>query len=280
MGGETWAALSDRLDSMIGPLGEAAMAALAPLAGERVVDIGCGCGQTTLAPGQMRVAAPGGSALGVDISAQMLATWPTRIAAARRRPGQLSAAFLRGRRPGPRRFELGERGRGVLALWGDVLRGSRRSAFANIRRAPCSPGGRLAFLCWRAMTENPMMTIAFTAALPHLPQAPPPPRSPGAGPVRLRRLRGPGARDPGRRRLRSDILAIAAHDQPITSGGLAETVDTALRVGPLGTIVRENPSLEGVVVGAVRDAFATYATARAEPVYLNAATWIVTARKG
>ena len=45
--GETWSALQDKLDSMLGPLGEAAIAALAPQLGERVLDIGCGCGQTT-----------------------------------------------------------------------------------------------------------------------------------------------------------------------------------------------------------------------------------------
>ena len=53
------------------PIGEAAIARAAVVPGERVVDIGCGCGATSL-----ELAAkvgPSGAVLGIDISAPMLA---------------------------------------------------------------------------------------------------------------------------------------------------------------------------------------------------------------
>src|SRR5438045_2048683 len=68
--GSVWARYQAQLDRQIEPLGQAASTALAPRPGERILDIGCGCGATTLALAQ-RVA-PGGAVIGVDISEPML----------------------------------------------------------------------------------------------------------------------------------------------------------------------------------------------------------------
>ena len=46
--GETWARYQEQLDRQIAPLGREALRTLAPAMGETVIDIGCGCGQTTL----------------------------------------------------------------------------------------------------------------------------------------------------------------------------------------------------------------------------------------
>src|ERR1700761_3288561 len=67
----TWTALQDRLDAMFMPLTARAIDAAAPVAGEHVLDVGCGCGATVLQLAQ-RVG-PGGSVLGVDVSAPMAA---------------------------------------------------------------------------------------------------------------------------------------------------------------------------------------------------------------
>ena len=47
--GETWAKLQEPLDRQIEPLGLAAIDVLQPVPGEHIIDIGCGCGQTSLA---------------------------------------------------------------------------------------------------------------------------------------------------------------------------------------------------------------------------------------
>ena len=47
--GETWAQLQEPLDRQIEPLGLAAIDVLDPAKGEHIIDIGCGCGQTSLA---------------------------------------------------------------------------------------------------------------------------------------------------------------------------------------------------------------------------------------
>jgi hypothetical protein len=68
--GETWAQFQEPLDRQIEPLGLAAIDALKPREGEHIIDIGCGCGQTSLALAA-RVG-PTGSVVGVDISKPML----------------------------------------------------------------------------------------------------------------------------------------------------------------------------------------------------------------
>src|SRR2546427_13241586 len=68
--GPKWVAFQKIIDAQIAPLGERAMdrAGIAP--GERVIDVGCGCGDTTIA--LARRVGPAGLVLGVDISAPML----------------------------------------------------------------------------------------------------------------------------------------------------------------------------------------------------------------
>eukprot|EP01035_Chromulina_nebulosa_P048058 gene48058-65190_t len=69
--GETWVAMQDRLDRQLAPLGRAAMDALDIAADERLIDVGCGCGATSLE--LATEVGDDGSVLGVDISAPMLA---------------------------------------------------------------------------------------------------------------------------------------------------------------------------------------------------------------
>ena len=64
--GDTWLANLDRFESMLAPVGAALLQHAAFRSGERVVDIGCGGGGTTIAIA--RAVAPAGEALGIDIS--------------------------------------------------------------------------------------------------------------------------------------------------------------------------------------------------------------------
>src|SRR5262245_18036823 len=76
--GEAWVRLQERTDAQIDPLGRAAIARLGIAAGERVLDVGCGCGQTLLELAEL--VGPAGRVLGVDISEPMLARARERAA--------------------------------------------------------------------------------------------------------------------------------------------------------------------------------------------------------
>ena len=263
--GNTWATMSDRLDKMIGPVGKAAMAALAPGQGEKIIDIGCGCGQTTLE--LARRVGTGGQIVGVDISTPMLEVARTRAA----QGGLEQVQFLEADAQ-VFAFEAGAAD-AVFSRFGVMFFADPVAAFTNIRAA-LAPHGRLAFCCWRAMSDNPIMTLPMAAALPLLPEAPPPPDPLAPGPFAFAdrdRLAGilsaAGFHD----------IRITPYDQGLTSGDLEETIDTSMRIGPLGRLLNERPDLRESVVDAVRKALVPYQTDTG--VYLDSATWIVTARK-
>jgi len=261
--GPTWVELQDQLDSLIGPMGQAAIAALGPTPGEAILDIGCGCGRTSL---QLAAAVGGsGTIVGADISATMLAV-------ARARPVPPTSA-----RPDFREVDAqtGDLGRGafdaVFSRFGVMFFADPVAAFTNIRGA-MKGHGRLAFVCWRPLADNLWMRVPLEAAMPLLPPLPPPdPTAPGpyalADPVRVRAiLDTAGFR----------AVTIDAFDADLGGGDLDASVALTFRVGPLATALRDNPHYKDRVQDAVRGAFAPYVTPTG--VMTPGAVWIVTAR--
>ena len=66
VGGKQWLARHDGMEPQLAPLGLAAVEAAAPQPGERVIDIGCGTGTTSLRIADL--VGDGGAVLGVDVS--------------------------------------------------------------------------------------------------------------------------------------------------------------------------------------------------------------------
>ena len=261
--GETWAQFQEPLDRQIEPLGLAGIDVLQPVPGERIIDIGCGCGQTSLTLAA-RVA-PSGSVVGIDLSRPMLEV-------ARRRPRPAANLHVDFRQLDA---QNGDIGRGVFdaafSRFGVMFFSDPVAAFRNIR-ASLKPGGRLVFVCWRPLAENPWMLSPLQAALPFIPPvAPPDPTAPG-----------PFAfADAGRvRSILSDAGFVAVRINPfdarIGSGDLEQSLKLALRVGPLGRALREHPELSGKVTGAVRDVLSRHLTP--DGVLMPAAVWIVRAQ--
>lgn len=253
--GETWVAMQERLDRQLFPLGRVAMDALAVRPGERVVDIGCGSGQTTI-----ELAARVGSAgrvVGVDISEPLLAL-------ARRRAPDLAFVAADAQR---HRFEPAD---AAFSRFGVMFFTDPVAAFTNLASAV----RRLAFVCWRRAEENPMMTVPIAAAVAAGLPAPesPPPDAPGpfafADRDRVAQILAAAG---------FDEIEIVAHDEPIGGSDLDASVDLAFHVGPLARQLREHPALRASVTDAVRAAIASYVTDGL--VAMPSATWIVTARR-
>jgi SAM-dependent methyltransferase len=260
--GETWAKFQEALDRQIQTLGLAAMDTLRPEKGEHIIDIGCGCGQTSLDLGS-RVGAAG-SVVGVDISKPML-----EVARHRPRPApNLRVTFelldAQSDDLGHGRFDAAFSRFGVMFFSDPV------AAFTNIRES-LKRSGRLVFVCWRPLNQNPWMREPLEAALPLLPPiAPFDPMAPG-----------PFAfADAGRVQ---SILAeagfgsvkVSPFDAAIGGANLEQTLQLALNVGPLGAALRENPERAETVADAVRDLLSKYATPNG--VLMPAAVWIVSA---
>jgi SAM-dependent methyltransferase len=260
--GRTWASLQDQIDRQIRPIGLAAMDRLAPAPGETLLDVGCGCGDTSLELAR-RVGAEG-EVLGLDISAPMLDV-------ARRRAKEDGARGLEFREADAQTAALPGGRDAVFSRFGVMFFADPVAAFRNLRRA-LRPGGRLVFVCWRPLAENLWMRLPAETAAGLVPPAPPPePGAPGpfafADPDRVRRILAEAG---------FAGIEITPHDEAIGGLDLEGTVEMSFRVGPLGAILRERPDLASVLRDRVREAVSPWL--RDEAVYMPSATWMVGAR--
>ncbi len=245
--GPSWVAAQAVLDAQLKDLGLAAITALAPKVGETLIDIGCGCGDTTMELAQ-RVG-PAGAVVGVDISKPMLELARARASGA----GFRQIAFLQADAQ-THAFAPVD---GAYSRFGVMFFEDPPAAFANVRKA-FRPGGRLAFVCWRAMAENAWMfhRPAGGGAADLFPATTPPtPGAPGpfafADPKRVRGiLEAAGFGD----------IAIEPHDQEIGWPDVDTALQIVVSVGALAAALRENPAAERsrVAVRSVRgDPFRT-----------------------
>jgi SAM-dependent methyltransferase len=267
--GPLWVTYQERLDRQIGPHGEAALARLAPAPGERVLDLGCGCGDTSLA--LARTVGASGRVLGLDLSGPMLGRARERAAAAGLANVAFRAADVQTAPLEPGAFDA------AFSRFGVMFFADPPAAFANVRQA-LRPGGRIVFACWRPVAENPWIRVPMAAAA-SLVALPPPPPEGAPGPFAFG--------DAGRVRRILDAAGFAGVeiepvDVPMLPGGgdLEEAADTFLEVGPLASALREantGEALRARVHGAVREAFASHV--RNGRVELGSAIWLVRARR-
>lgn len=264
---QRWVEAQAALDAQLDQLGQLAMDAGSLSSGDRVVDIGCGCGATTLEIAR-RVGSKG-SVTGVDVSAPMLAQARRAAAAA----GASNVSFINADAQ-THAFATGATD-ALFSRFGIMFFADPGAAFVNLRRA-LTPKGRLAFVCWRAFPENPWMAVPMMAALQHVTlPPPPPPDAPGpfafADADRVRALlTGAGFAD----------VRFEAVDRTLTIGGsgdLDEVVSFLLMLGPTARALREaDPSVLPAVRVAVRAALEPYHGP--DGVRMAGAVWVVTAR--
>jgi SAM-dependent methyltransferase len=261
-GGATWVKFQEALDRQVEPLGLAAMDKLNPQNGEHILDIGCGCGQTSVTLAG-RVGATG-EVVGVDISQPMLEV-------AQRRPLPSPDLHVSFKRADAQSDDLGrDRFDAVFSRFGVMFFSDPVAAFVNIRKA-LKPTARLAFVCWRPLKLNPWMHAPLDAALPLLPPLEPSdPTAPGPFAFAdASRVEGILA-DAG-----FGSIKMTPFDTKIGGGSLEHTLELALTLGPLGARLRENPNLADAVKAPVKDALAKYVTPNG--VLMPAAVWIVSA---
>jgi SAM-dependent methyltransferase len=227
--GPTWVALQEQLDAQIEPHGLAAIERAAPIAGEAVLDIGCGCGQPSLE--LARRVGPGGRVRGLDLSGPMLAR-------ARERASEAGLDHLSFSQGDAQTHSFDAAATDLLfSRFGVMFFEDPLAAFHNFLRA-LRPGGRLAFLCWKGIEENAWMRIPMLALAPlvELP-APLPPGSPGpmafADTARVCGL----LEEAG-----FELVRANAHDSEIVLAGGGDpeaAADFMLRIGPAARAARE-----------------------------------------
>jgi SAM-dependent methyltransferase len=267
--GPAWVAETERIGAQIRPFGLPALARVEVAAGHRVLDVGCGAGETTLALGES--VGPHGSAHGVDVSRPLLDLAQER--ASRAGVGNVT-------------FELADAQTAALpegafdrlfSRFGVMFFQDPLAAFGNLRRA-LKRDARMAFVCWRSMDDNPWLKVPMAAAAKHVDVPRPEPHAPG--PMAFadaQRTRGILERAGFRE------VAFESVDAPMNVGGglddLDDTVAFLTRIGPAAGLLRQAaPEARAAAIAEIREALSAYHGPSG--VVMPASVWVVTAVNG
>lgn len=242
--GTGWASVEDYIDRMLGPISEAGITAAATQADEKVLDIGCGCGTTTL-----QLAASGASVWGVDISAPM-------IEQAQAKPADgLTVQFSVG---DAATTDYTPEHDCVFSRFGVMFFSDPVAAFKNIRSA-LKADGRLVFLCWQAPALNPWVSQVGQVLQPFMPPDAPRPEPTDPGPFAFAdEARTKGILEG------AGFIDIQHHslEKPLPlGGGLEELMAFQREVGPLsGVLASADDETAAKATAAVEAVFTPYIT--------------------
>jgi ubiquinone/menaquinone biosynthesis C-methylase UbiE len=268
---ERFVRFRDIVTTGLGAHGEEALRLVTPQPGQRVLDVGCGFGDTTQRIAQL--VGPDGEAVGVDAAPRFIATAREEAAEAgvpnaRFVVADVQAAPLEGH------YDL------AFSRFGTMFFASPVAALRNVHGA-LAPGGRLVMVVWRRRIDNPWLHRAQTI-VEGIVSRPEDYDEPTCG---------PGPFSMADADTTSEILVhagftdIALHrcDTPILVGrDLDEAIALVMAMGPAGEILRlagdRAAHLHGDVDAALREGLAEFV----EPdggVRAGASTWIVTATR-
>jgi len=247
--------------------GDAAIERLAPPAGARIVDVGCGYGDTTIDLAR-RV---GAVATGIDAASSF-------IDVARHEAAGVDGAHFAV--ADAQSDDLGGPYDLAFSRFGTMFFANPAAAMRNVRRS-LVPGGRLAMSVWRRREDNEWVYAAERIVKERLGEA----EEPQAITC------GPGPFSMADADVTSSILQAAGwdritlerHDRPICLGrSLDEAVEFALALGPAGEAVRlagaAGEARRPELAAAVRDHFTRYAIGEDGQIEASSSVWLVTAR--
>ncbi len=261
--GRRWAESQAEIDRIVVPFGDAALRLAAPQVGERVIDLGCGCGDTSIE--LARRVGPSGSVLGVDVSRPMLDV-------ARARAGANAGAHLAFMEADASVAALPLNTDLIFSRFGAMFFAEPVPALRHLR-ASIRAGGRFVFACWRVPRDNPWAMAPLVAARKALgiTSAPADPHAPGpfafADDARLRAMLSQAA---------FESIDMQRVDAPVFLGATPRAAaESAARLGPTSMLVRELgiERLPAIVDG-VEVALQTVAAADGH-VSLNGSAWTV-----
>jgi ubiquinone/menaquinone biosynthesis C-methylase UbiE len=240
--------------------------------GNRVLDFGCGFGETSLEIG--RLVGPSGQVVGLDCTAAFL-----DIANRERDEAGLQNV----------RYELGDAQSHPLdagsydvafARFGVMFFESAVRALRNVHRA-LVPGGKVCLIVWRSLADNPAWGAAKTVVREYLPPPGPDAQTCGPGPFSW------ADEETDRRMLAAagftKVELFVRNDLDMCVGRTVdEAIDYQILIGPSGEIVREAREEGQRRLPEIRSRLGEMLRPhlRADGVYLPSSTWLIMARKG
>ena len=264
IGGHKWINYQKILNSSLETFGREAMIVAKATSCDHVLDIGCGCGDTSIEIA--RKVGPKGKVTGIDVSevilnqAQEHALTMTNL--------NFECVDAQYYDFDPQVCDL------AYSRFGVMFFDDPGAALGNIRKA-LKPGGRMVFVCWQPVKNNQWINLPLDIAAKFL--APPPPSGPEV----------PGPFSFGETKRITEILEIAGFNSISISPYNAkfnlgknsiEAADFISSIGP-SSYLMDNPDTDEITktnfINDLRQTLALHETRNG--IDLNAATWIVSA---
>lgn len=234
--------------------------------GDRVLDVGCGFGDTAMK--LARIVGPQGEVVGIDCCDAFL----TAAEADREQAGLGNVHFLRG--DAEVSLPKGEFDF-VFARFGTMFFANPVAGLRNMRRA-LRPGGRMTHIVWRHPADNPWLSMAKEVVLCFLPPPGEDARTCGPGPFSM-------ADEPSVRKMMEiagyQDITFERVDAPVLIGhDVRDAIEFQLAIGPAGEVFREagptaeqrRPKIEEALAAAIRQQ-----TTLAAGIVMPSSSWVI-----
>jgi SAM-dependent methyltransferase len=251
--------------------GECGLRVHPPRSGDRVLDLGCGFGDTTRRLAEL--VGPEGEVVGVDAAARFIDVARREAAEA----GIANARFLvedvqAGELDGPYDY--------AFSRFGTMFFSNPVIALRNVRRA-LAPGGRLCMVVWRRKLDNGWLHGAERVVERFLTR-PEAADEPTCGPGPFSMANADTTTDV---LLRAGFYDVSLHrcDSTIAIGAdLDQAVEFVMALGPAGELIRlagiQTDELRSNIVAALHEALAEFQGADGSAIRAPASSWVVGAR--
>lgn len=266
-GGDVWVDKQREMDIMLNPLGRNAINKIEFSSQLSILDIGCGCGDTTL---EIAEKIPEGKIVGLDISEPMLERARASAEALSLKNIDFEVRDVQTDSMPSEFFDV------AFSRFGVMFFEDSYQAFKNIYSS-LKKEGQLSFVCWQNPSLNPWQSLSIAVIKEFLDLPSPPPKSPG-----------PFAFEDKDYLL--DILEVASfndieiddnqEDITMFSGkNLKEACEDYLTINPVVTEMLKNSSkdLKEDIVNSLMERFSDFD--KGDGLVFPSATWVVTAKK-
>ena len=266
-GGDVWVNKQKEMDIMLNPLGQRAIEKLTLSSSEIILDIGCGCGATTL---EIAKDIPKGKITGVDISEPMLDRAREDALKMSLSNADFVVKDVQTDEIDNNHFDI------AFSRFGVMFFEDPCDAFKNINKA-LKKGGQLSFVCWQQASLNPWQSLSIEVIRGFLDLPAPPPKGPGPFAFEDKSY----IQDILESSNFQEIEIMGNEEQIIMFSGksLKEACEDYLTINPIVTEMLKNSAneLKEEILEALMTKFSDFH--KEEGLVFPSATWIVTAKK-
>ena len=266
-GGDYWVEKQSEMDIMLNPLGEKALAKLDLKSNSEVLDIGCGCGATTL---EIAKKVSEGTVTGLDISVPMLNKAESEASIQGIANVDFKVIDVQVDQLASEKYDY------VYSRFGVMFFDDPYEAFKNIFSS-IKEGGELSFVCWQDPSLNPWQSLSVQVIRGYLDMPSPPPRSPGPFAFHEKDYVKEILEKSGFSNISFDDNQ---EDITMFSGkSLQEASEDYLAINPVVTeMLKDSPDdLKAEIVESLKEAFSEFH--KGDGLVFPSATWVVSASK-